>query len=123
MWQRWKQRARTLQREIHAIALACRDPRTPWYARLLALCVLGYALSPLDLIPDVIPILGALDDLVLLPAGIALVLRLIPPQVMRESRQQASQLSAAGTLASRVVTTVILLCWVLLGLSLVRAFI
>ncbi len=80
-WTQWKQRADALRAEIYAVYLACKDPRTPWYARVLAAVVAAYAFSPIDLIPDPIPILGYLDDLVLVPLGIALVLRLIPPAV------------------------------------------
>jgi uncharacterized membrane protein YkvA (DUF1232 family) len=67
--ERWKTRARELKREIHALALACKDPRVPWPAKLLAAGVVGYALSPIDLIPDFIPVLGHLDDLLLVPLG------------------------------------------------------
>ena len=83
----WKQRARAFKREVRAVYLAMHDPRTPWYARLLAGAVVAYAFSPIDLIPDPIPVLGYLDDLVLLPLGIALALKLIPAQVMAECRQ------------------------------------
>ena len=83
----WKLRARAFKREVRAVYLAMRDPRTPWYARLLAGAVVAYAFSPIDLIPDPIPVLGYLDDLVLLPLGIALALKLIPAQVMAECRQ------------------------------------
>ncbi|MFC6662253.1 YkvA family protein [Deinococcus multiflagellatus] len=71
--------ARRLKAELLALSLAARDPRTPWYARAWALLVLAYALSPIDLIPDFIPVLGQLDDLLLVPAGLWLALRLIPP--------------------------------------------
>jgi uncharacterized membrane protein YkvA (DUF1232 family) len=67
---RWKQRAHDLKQELHALALAYKDPRVPWYAKLLALCIVAYVLSPIDLIPDFIPILGYLDDLILVPLGI-----------------------------------------------------
>jgi uncharacterized membrane protein YkvA (DUF1232 family) len=87
---RLKERARTLKRDTLALYLAVRDRRTPWYARLLAGVVLAYALSPFDLIPDFIPILGYVDDLILVPAGIALVLRLIPAEVMADCRERAS---------------------------------
>lgn len=90
MWERIRGRARALKRESHALYLAARHPATPWYARLLAGLVVAYALSPIDLIPDVIPVLGYLDDLVLVPAGIALALRLIPPAVMAECRARAA---------------------------------
>ena len=85
----WKQRAKRLEQETYAIYLAYRDPRTPWYARLFAICVVGYALSPIDLIPDPIPILGYVDDLVLVPLGIALAIKLIPPPVLADCRAQA----------------------------------
>ena len=77
---------------MRAIYFAARDPRTPWYAKALALCVAGYALSPIDLIPDFVPVLGYLDDLVIVPLGILTVLRLIPPEIMAENR--AAELSA-----------------------------
>ena len=79
-------KARALKTELRAIAGAMRDPRTPWAARVLALLILAYAASPIDLIPDFIPILGLLDDLVLVPLGIALLLRLIPAHVLAEHR-------------------------------------
>jgi uncharacterized membrane protein YkvA (DUF1232 family) len=75
----WKQRARELQTEVYAMYLAYRDPRVPWYARIFAACVVAYAFSPIDLIPDPIPILGYLDDLMLVPLGVWLARRMIPP--------------------------------------------
>ena len=86
-----RKKARRLRDEIRALVLAYRDPRTPWYARACAALVLAYALSPIDLIPDFIPILGHLDDLVLIPLGIALTVRLIPAQVMQDARVQSGQ--------------------------------
>lgn len=85
----WKDRARQLKTEVYALYLAYRDPRAPWYARAFAACVVAYAFSPIDLIPDFIPILGYLDDLVLIPLGIALALRMIPPAVMADCRARA----------------------------------
>ncbi len=85
-----KQRAHLLKRETYAIFLACKDPRVPWYAKLLAGGVVAYAFSPIDLIPDPIPVLGYLDDLIIVPLGIALVLKMIPPQVMADCRAQAA---------------------------------
>ena len=82
----WKQRARSLKRDVRALYLANRDPRMPWYAKLLGGVILAYALSPIDLIPDFIPVL---DDLILLPAGILLLLQLIPAEVMEEYRIKA----------------------------------
>ncbi len=75
---------------MHATYLAARDPRTPWYVKALALAVAGYALSPIDLIPDFIPVLGYLDDVIIVPIGIALVIRLVPPDVMADARRQAA---------------------------------
>ena len=77
---RW---ARALVRDVHAVALAARDPRVPWYAKALALAVAAYALSPIDLIPDMIPVLGYLDDLLIVPLGLALVVRMIPAPLAR----------------------------------------
>ena len=91
LWQRWRSAARTLKRDVLALYYAYRDPRTTWWARLLALSVVAYAVSPLDLIPDPIPVLGYLDDLVLLPLGIWLCLRLIPPAVMDDARRRVEK--------------------------------
>lgn len=82
--------ARAAKRDVHAIYLASRDPRTPWFAKALALLVAGYALSPIDLIPDFIPVLGYLDDVILVPLGILAVVRMIPPEVMAEHRAAAA---------------------------------
>ena len=113
----WKARARRLKAETYALYLAYRDPRTPWRARLVAALVIGYALSPLDLIPDFIPVLGYLDDLVLLPLGIALALRLIPPTVLAEARAQARRTDARLPV-SRGAAAIIVLIW-LVGIALV----
>src|SRR5436309_9813327 len=86
-----KQRARHLKSETFALYLAARHPATPWYAKLLVAGIVAYALSPIDLIPDFVPILGYVDDLVLIPLGVALALRLIPPAVMMECRARAVQ--------------------------------
>ena len=92
-----------------AIYLAAKDPRAPWYAKVLALCVAGYALSPIDLIPDFIPVLGYLDDVVLLPLGILAVIKLIPTDIMAEHRARAAHLAARPT--SRNAAIVIVLIW------------
>ena len=89
--QAWKAGARRLKREVRAMYLAYRDPRVPWHARLFAGVVVAYAFSPIDLIPDPIPVIGYLDDLVLVPLGIALAMRVIPPEVMAECRERARQ--------------------------------
>jgi uncharacterized membrane protein YkvA (DUF1232 family) len=95
---------------VHAIYLAARDPRVPWYAKALALCVAGYALSPIDLIPDFIPVLGYLDDLIIVPLGIMAVVQLIPPEIMAEHRAAAAM--AAERPMSRIAATVIVVIWI-----------
>src|SRR3954469_21619878 len=107
-----KQRARQLKRETFAVYLASRDPRTPWYARMLAVCIVAYAFSPIDLIPDPIPVLGYLDDLVLIPLGIALVLHLIPDEVMTESRARAAANAEKPT--NWIAAGLIVCCWIVL---------
>ena len=91
MLSRLKQWSRALLRDAHAVYLAARDPRVPWYAKALGIAVAAYAFSPIDLIPDFIPVLGYLDDLIIVPLGIALVVKLIPPEVMAEHRATALQ--------------------------------
>jgi uncharacterized membrane protein YkvA (DUF1232 family) len=86
-----KQKAKELRTEAHALYLACKDPRVPWYARAFALCVAGYAFSPIDLIPDFIPVIGYLDDLIIVPLGIVLAIKMIPPDVLEDSRKKARE--------------------------------
>ena len=111
----WKQRARTLKTEVYALYLAYRDPRTPWYARLLAGIVVAYAFSPIDLIPDFIPVLGYLDDLLLVPLGVWLALKLIPPEVLAESRLKAQEALAAGKPVNWAAAAVIIAIWIALA--------
>jgi uncharacterized membrane protein YkvA (DUF1232 family) len=111
----WRRRARALKADAYALYLACRDPRVPWYAKLLAAVVVAYAFSPIDLIPDFVPILGYLDDLVLVPLGVALVVRLVPAEVMAECRARSRELLAAGRPTSRTAAAVILAIWLLLA--------
>jgi uncharacterized membrane protein YkvA (DUF1232 family) len=113
--EKWRQRAGQLQKETYALFLAYRDPRVPWYAKLWAACVVAYALSPIDLIPDFIPVLGYLDDLILVPLGIALALRMIPPEVMADSRARAEQALARNRPQSRIAAVVIVALWLLLA--------
>lgn len=94
MFERWKEQARKLKREVYALYFACRDPRVPWYAKALAVGVVAYAFSPIDLIPDFIPLLGYLDELVILPIGVLAVRSMVPPAVMEECRERAQQLEA-----------------------------
>ena len=111
----WNRRARELNVEIYALSLAYKDPRVPWYAKTFAACVVGYAFSPIDLIPDPIPILGHLDDLVLIPLGIWAVRRMIPDVVMVESRKRAHEAMQHGRLVSRKAVGVIVALWLVVA--------
>jgi uncharacterized membrane protein YkvA (DUF1232 family) len=102
--------AHVIKRDVHALYLASRDPRVPWYAKVLAVAVAGYALSPIDLIPDFIPVLGYLDDVIIVPLGIMLVVRLIPSEIMAEHRQLAR--AAQERPISRVAALVIVSIWI-----------
>ncbi|MFH1110164.1 MAG: YkvA family protein [Planctomycetota bacterium] len=112
---RWKQWAEELTRETFTLYFACRDPRTPWYAKTLALCVVGYAFSPIDLIPDPIPIIGHLDDLVLVPLGVALVRRLVPQEVMVDCRGRARTFMDCKRPKYRVAAVAVVLIWLALA--------
>ena len=116
MLDRLKARARGLKRETHALYLVARDPRTPWYAKVLAGAVVAYALSPVDLIPDFVPVLGYLDDLVIVPAGIALVLRLVPAEVLADCREEAHR--RAERPVSRLGVAIVLAVWSVLAITL-----
>jgi uncharacterized membrane protein YkvA (DUF1232 family) len=111
VWEGWTARARALKTEVHALGLAATDPRVPWYARAFAAVILGYALSPVDLIPDFIPILGYLDDLVLIPLGIALLLQMIPPVVMVEARERARRAASSRQPTNWTVAAAIVVLW------------
>lgn len=87
----WRNRVALLRREFQTLRLAAAEPRVPWYVKALAAAVVGYALSPVDLIPDFIPVLGWLDDLVLVPAGFWLAVKMIPPDVWEDCRRKACQ--------------------------------
>jgi uncharacterized membrane protein YkvA (DUF1232 family) len=106
-----KQRARELKRDTMALWFAYRDPRTPWYAKGFSALVVAYALSPIDLIPDFIPVLGYLDDLILIPAGIALALKMIPADVMAEARIKAEVQIKDGKPVNWVVGGIIIALW------------
>jgi len=110
-----KQRARHLKAETLALYLAARDPRTPWYAKLLAAGIVAYAFSPIDLIPDFVPVLGYLDDLILIPAGIALAIRLVPDSVLADCRAQAQKTVKNGKPVSRIAGVVIVVIWIALA--------
>jgi uncharacterized membrane protein YkvA (DUF1232 family) len=118
--ERWKQRTKELKADTYALYLAAKDPRVPWYAKLLSALVVAYALSPIDLIPDFIPVLGYLDDLVLIPLGIALVIKLIPPSVLDECKEKARRRIDQAKSKTWVAVAFIIVIWVLLAAFLSR---
>ncbi len=107
----WQEKAEALETRVYALYLAYRHPRTPWYAKALALAVVAYALSPIDLIPDFIPLLGYLDDLLIVPAGVLLVIKLVPPQVMDECQRRAAEMHEKGAPQFRWMGLVVVLLW------------
>jgi uncharacterized membrane protein YkvA (DUF1232 family) len=118
-----KQRARRLKVETFALYLAARHPGTPWYAKLLVAGIVAYALSPIDLIPDFVPVLGYVDDLLLIPLGIALAIKMIPAPVLGECRARAQEVLSHGKPVSRVAGVVIIVLWlVVAALCLVWAY-
>lgn len=122
---RVRQWARLVKRDAHAIYLAARDPRVPWYTKALALCVAGYALSPIDLIPDFVPVLGYLDDVIIVPLGIILVIKLIPPEIRAEHRAlvAAAQDRPVSYTAAIVITVIWIASIVLVGWLCYRVFV
>ena len=118
MLERARNWARTVRRDAHALCLASRDPHTPWYAKALALGIAAYALSPIDLIPDFIPVLGYLDEVILLPLANVLAVRLVPPEVMAEHRAAAAL--AEGRPAGRAGAAFVMAAWLASGGLLLR---
>ena len=118
----WREKARQLNTEIVALCLAYRDPRIPWYAKIFMAGLVAYALSPVDLIPDFIPVLGLVDDVLLLPVGLSLLMKMIPGEVLEEYRGRAvSELDGPG-LSKWVVSGVIVLIWLFFICLIVRFF-
>jgi len=109
-----KRRARELKTEVLALYLAARHPRTPWYAKAFLVAIVAYALSPIDLIPDFIPVLGLVDEIVLLPFAIVLAVKMVPAEVMSECRTRASGLQLSGSWMGRVGAAFIALLWLAL---------
>lgn len=107
-----KAAADRLKRDTAALYLAARDPRTPWYAKAVAFSVVAYALSPIDLIPDFVPVLGYIDDLLLLPLGIALSIRLVPAEVLEECRLHADERLSAAAPGGRMAAVAVIAAWV-----------
>jgi len=112
--EQWKHRARQLESETYALYLACRDPRVPWYAKAFAVCIVGYAVSPIDLVPDFVPVLGYLDDLVLVPLGITLAIKMIPPTVLDECRKKAREALSHDVPGKRAAAAIVVAVWLLL---------
>lgn len=110
----FKQRARRLRAETFALYLAARHPETPWYAKLFVAGIVAYAFSPIDLIPDFVPDLGYLDDLILIPIGIALAIRMVPSSVLAECRTRAQEVMSQGKPVSRIAGAVIVVIWIAL---------
>lgn len=118
-----KTKARSIKKELKVIYLACKRPDIPWYARLTAILVVGYALSPIDLIPDFVPVLGYLDDIILVPLGISLVIILIPKEILDECRAQADEVFKEGKPKNWIAGALIVLIWItVVSLILFRIF-
>lgn len=118
--ERLRRRVEALKADTYALALASRDPRVPWLAKAVAALTVAYALSPIDLIPDFIPVLGYLDDLVLVPLGLAMAIRLIPPALLAEHRARAAIQFARGGPRSRVGLVLVIVVWILSAAWLAR---
>ncbi len=113
----WQKQLKYLKREAYTFYYACRDRHTPWYAKLLAICVVSYAFSPIDLIPDFIPLIGYLDDLLIVPLGVFLVSKLMPKEVMTAARQKAEAAIAKGKdkPKSWIGAAIIIAIWLLIA--------
>jgi uncharacterized membrane protein YkvA (DUF1232 family) len=103
MKMRWRERARRLRTELYALALAARHRRTPWYAKLAVAGLVVYAVTPVDFVPDIVPVLGLVDDLIFVPLAIAVAIRLVPPAVLAECRAAATERAAASKVNRRLI--------------------
>lgn len=122
----WKTKSTQLKSEIYALYLAYKHPRTPWYAKVLAALILGYVLSPIDLIPDFIPVIGYLDDLIIVPAGITLLIKMIPRDILEECRAKARSDLSDRRPKGWIAAIIVVLIWLLaiyLVLSLIWPFV
>lgn len=117
--EKYKQKFKSLKQELMALYLACKDPRTPWYAKALGICIVAYAASPIDLIPDPIPVLGYLDDLILIPLGIIIVRRMVPPTVLAECREKAEGLTQQKG-KNWIAATIIIAIWIVAAIAIIR---
>ena len=118
----WRQKVKSLKSETYALYLAYKDPRTPWYARLILLIVVGYALSPIDLIPDFIPIIGSLDDLIVVSLGFFLAMKMIPKDVLEECREKAKGRSGKARKIIWTAAIIIVTIWLLAIYLIYRIF-
>jgi uncharacterized membrane protein YkvA (DUF1232 family) len=109
----WKTKVKVLRREVYALSLAAKDPRVPWYAKVFAVLIMGYILSPIDLIPDFIPVIGYVDDFIIVPAAIVFLIRMIPKEVMEECREKAR--SHRGRIKGKhwVAASIIVIIWLM----------
>lgn len=111
---KWKERSARLKTETYALYLAARHPGTPWYVKVLAVAIVGYALSPIDIIPDFIPVLGLLDDMIIVPVGLAICIKMVPRDVMKECRKSAAGAVVGSARAARVAAVVVIVVWLIL---------
>jgi uncharacterized membrane protein YkvA (DUF1232 family) len=109
----WKQPTRRLSAQTYALYLAYRHPRTPWYAKVFAALIVGYVFSPIDPIPDFIPGVGLLDEMVVVPIGVLLAAKMIPPDVFEECREKAREVAKGEKPVSRVPAVVVVAVWLL----------
>lgn len=114
--ERVKNKAREIKRNLFVLYLAYRDPRVPWYAKLFTILVVAYVFSPIDLIPDFIPILGYLDDLIIVPLGITLALKMIPTPVIEDCKVRAEEIRKNGKPTNWVTGAIFILVWILLAI-------
>jgi uncharacterized membrane protein YkvA (DUF1232 family) len=117
---KWRERVKQLETEVYVLYLALKDRRTHWYAKALAGVVVAYALSPVDLIPDFIPVLGYIDDLILIPAGIYLTFKMIPEEILEEHRQQVKT-EPISSRAKWAAAAIVILIWLLVTYLIVKA--
>lgn len=122
LWARLRASVKALEIDVRALGLGLGDRRVPWYAKVLAFAVVAYAVSPIDLIPDFIPILGFLDDLILVPVGLWLVLRMIPPPVMAELRDRAASSGTGASKLGWVGAVFVVAVWVAIVLAILNLF-
>jgi uncharacterized membrane protein YkvA (DUF1232 family) len=120
---RWKEGARELRKDIYTLYYAYKDPRVPWCAKALAAAVVAYAASPIDLIPDFIPVIGYLDDLIIVPLGIIIALKTVPKHVLEECRAKAESANAQGKLRNWYSAFIIIVIWFLVLIFIARALV